>query len=455
MAGRTDKRYLLELCLQPDQPAQRARVPHLPRPAPVPPVIGERAETRALQALDTDACVKLAQDLVRVPSVTGNERAVQDLVALSLEEAGLGVDRFEADVSRLKAHPRFPGMEVERTEAVLVAGLLGQTGERSLILNGHVDVLPVRGRQAWHASPWSAHIQGGRLYGRGACDMKAGLAVGISAAAALKKSGLALRGRLIVQSVVGEEDGGIGTFAMADRGYRADAAFVLEPTRLRLIPAQAGALSFRLRIRGRSAHASVRYEGVSAIEKFELVEARLRQLERALNEQAHPLFAQYPIAYALSIGRVRAGSWSSTVPDELECEGRVGVPVGMASADVRRQFAAAIADAAQRDAWLGEHPPQLEWYGGQFDAVEVDPELPAFRALRAAHADEFGVAPELEGAPYGSDMRLLVHEAETPAILYGPGDIRQAHSTDEWIAVDDIIQAARVVTAAAARYLAA
>ena len=417
-------------------------------------MIGERVEVSALQALDTDACIRLAQDLVRVPSITGEERAVQDLVALMLEEAGLEVDRFEADIDRLKAHPRFPGMEVDRTEAVLVAGTLGQKGERSLILNGHVDVVPPGDRQAWHASPWSAHIQGGRLYGRGACDMKAGLAVGISAAAALKKSRLPLRDRLIVESVVGEEDGGIGTFAMAERGYRADAAYVLEPTRLRIIPAQAGALSFRLRIRGQSAHASVRYEGISAIDKFELVEARLRRLERSLNQEPHPLFRRYPIAYPLSIGRLRAGSWSSTVPDELECEGRVGVPVGMASAEVRSQFAAAIADVAQRDAWLVEHPPQLEWAGGQFDAVEVNAELPAFSALSAAHAEEFGVEPEPDGAPYGSDMRLLVHEAETPAILYGPGDIKQAHSTDEWIAVDEIVRAARVVTAAAARYLA-
>src|SRR5260370_37850301 len=127
----------------------------------------------------------------------------------------------------------------------------------------------------------------------------------------------------------------------------------------------------------------------------------------------------------------------------------------MASAEVRQEFAAALADAAQRDAWMSEHPPQLEWYGGQFDAVEVDPDLPAFAALRAAHAQEFDVPPELVGAPYGSDMRLLVHEAETPAILYGPGDIRQAHATDEWIAVDEIVQAARVVTVAAARNLPA
>ena len=418
-------------------------------------MIGEPAVRKAVEALDPAACVRLAQDLIRVPSVTGDERAVQDLVALMLEESGLEVDRFEADVDRLKAHPRFPGMEVEREAAVLVAGLLGQKGERSLILNGHVDVVPPGDRQAWHAPPWSAHIHAGRLYGRGACDMKAGVAIAIAAAAALKKSGLPLRGRLTVQSVVGEEDGGIGTFAMAERGYRADAAYVLEPTRLRLIPAQAGALSFRLRIRGRAAHASVRYDGVSAIEKFELVEARLRQLERSLNQQPHPLFRHFPIAYALSIGRMRAGSWSATVPDELECDGRLGVPVGMASSEARRQFIAALADAAQRDPWLTEQPPQVEWYGGQFDAVEVDPELPAFAALQAAHTDEFGVAPELDGAPYGSDMRLLVHEADTPAVLYGPGDIRQAHATDEWIAVDEIVQAARVVTAAAARYLAA
>jgi acetylornithine deacetylase len=416
-------------------------------------VIRERAESAALQALDTEACIRLAQELIRIPSITGDERAAQNRVAHALDQAGLEVDQFEADVNRLKAHPRFPGMEVERTEAVLVAGLLGQKGDHSLILNGHVDVVPVGDRQAWHSSPWSAHIHAGRLYGRGACDMKAGLAVGISAAAAVKRSGLLLRGRLIVQSVVGEEDGGIGTFAMAERGYRADAAYVLEPTRLRMIPAQAGALSFRLRIKGRSAHASVRYDGVSAIEKYEAVEARLRQLERSLNAQPHPLFARYPVAYPLSIGRLRSGSWASTVPDDLECEGRVGVPVGMASAEVRRQFTAALADLAQRDAWLAQHPPELDWFGGQFDAVEVDPDLPAFAALRSAHTDEFGVTPELDGAPYGSDMRLLVHEAETPAILYGPGDIHQAHATDEWIAVDEIVQAARVVTAAVARYL--
>jgi acetylornithine deacetylase len=399
--------------------------------------------------------LRLAQELVRIPSPTGEERAIQDRVGEALAEAGLEVDAFDADLPRLRLHPRFPGMEVERTQARLVVGTLGKKGERSLILNGHVDTVPVGDRQRWQASPWSGHIQAGRLFGRGACDMKAGIAVAVAAAAALRKSGMSLRGRLVVQSVVGEEDGGLGTFATIDRGYRADAAIILEPTRLRLIPAQAGALSFRLRVSGRAAHAAVRYEGISALEKFTLIEARLRQLEQQLNQSPHPLFAHYPIPFPLSIGRLRAGDWSATVPEHLEAEGRVGVPIGMASSAVRQRVSSAIADAARQDAWLADHPPQLDWFGGQFDAAEVDPDLPVLADLRRAHRDEFGVEPPLDGAPYGSDMRLFIHEAEMPAVLYGPGDIRQAHAIDEWVAVDEIARAARVVTATIARYLAA
>jgi acetylornithine deacetylase len=397
----------------------------------------------------------LAQELVRIPSVTGEEEAVHARIAEAIGEAGLEVDRFDADLQRLRSHPRFPGTEVERQKAHLVAGTLGARGGRALILNGHVDVVPPGDRQSWRASPWSGHVEAGRLYGRGACDMKAGVAVMIAAAGALARSRIPLRGRLILQSVVSEEDGGLGTFAMIDRGYRADAAIVLEPTRLRPIAVQAGALTFRLRIQGRSAHASVRYEGVSALEKFELVEARLRQLERELNSNVHPAFRQYPVAYALSIGKVRAGAWSATVPEALEAEGRVGVPVGMASSAVRRRLEQAVADAARQDAWMSEHPPQVEWSGGQFDAAEADLDHPAFKTLLDAHRREIGVEPQALGAPYGSDMRLFVNEAEMPALLYGPGDIRQAHAADEWVAVDEVARAARVVTLATANYLGA
>jgi acetylornithine deacetylase len=417
-------------------------------------VIKQKAAESALAALDLDGCVRLAQELIRIPSVTGEERSAQERAGEVLSEAGLEVDRFEPDVEQLRSQPRFPGMEVDRKEAVLVAGVLGPKGDRSLILNGHIDVVPPGERNAWHASPWSGHVQHGWLFGRGAADMKAGLAVGIASAAALKKSGLPMRGRLIVQSVVGEEDGGLGTFAMIQRGFRADAAIILEPTRLRLIPAQAGALSFRLRVSGEAAHASVRYEGVSALEKFQVVRERLMQLERTLNENPHPLFAHYPIPYALSIGMLRSGSWSAMVPDWLECEGRIGVPIGMASSKVRALLEEAVQETGRQDSWLHDHPPQVQWFGGQFDPAEVDPDLYAFHSLREAHRAEIGVEAELDGAPYGSDMRLFLHEAEMPAILYGPGDIRQAHHADEWISVEELKQAARIITAAVAGYLA-
>ncbi len=413
------------------------------------------AAAAALDALDIDRCIALTRELVRVPSTTGDERAVQSLVAAELEEAGLEVDRFEPDVAEIAAHPRFPGMEVARREAVLVAGVLGPTGGRSLILNGHVDVVPPGSPSAWRASPWSGAVVDGKLYGRGSCDMKAGVAIAISAARALKRSGAELAGRLIVQSVVGEEDGGLGAFAMALRGYAADAAYVLEPTRARLIPAQAGALSFRLRLVGRSAHAAVRYEGVSTIDKFDAVQVRLRELERTLNADRHPLFGDYAVPYPLSIGKISAGEWSSSVPDELLCEGRVGVPIGVSSDAVRGMLEGALSELGDRDPWLKHNPVQLSWFGGQFEAVEVEPSHEAFAALRVAHATEFGQQPELDGVPYGSDMRLLVHEADTPTILYGPGDIRRAHKPNEWIGVDEIAQGARVITCAVARYLAA
>ena len=284
--------------------------------------------------------------------------------------------------------------------------------------------------------------------------MKAGLAVAIAAAGALARSGEALRGRLLVQSVVGEEDGGLGTFAAIERGQRADAAIVLEPTRLRLIPAQAGALSFRLHVPGRAAHAAVRYRGVSALEKFELLHAALHHVEAELNRERHPLFARYEIPYPLSIGRLRAGEWSATVPDTLECEGRVGVPVGMPVEAVRARVERALADAAAADVWLREHPPRLEWVGGQFEPAEADVEGEPFRWLRAAHERELGAPVELDGAPYGSDMRLFVNRAGMPAVLYGPGDIDLAHQVDESIDLEEVRVAARVVTAAAAEYLA-
>jgi acetylornithine deacetylase len=197
--------------------------------------------------------------------------------------------------------------------------------------------------------------------------MKGGLCAALYAAKAIRDAGVRLRGRLYLQSVVGEEDGGTGTLAAVLRGYRAEGAVVVEPTEMIVAPAHAGALNFRVTVPGLAAHGAVREEGISAIENFFPLYRALLELERERNERAaDPLFARYRMPYPICVGTVRGGSWASSVPESLSFEGRYGVAVGEEAGAARAQLEAALARAADADPWLREHPPVLEWWGGQF-----------------------------------------------------------------------------------------
>src|SRR6185503_10928012 len=167
---------------------------------------------------------------------------------------------------------------------------------RSLIFNGHVDVVPAGDPANWRYPPWQGAIVDDRVYGRGAVDMKGGLCCALFAARALRDAGVRLKGKLIIESVIGEEDGGVGTLAAVLRGYTADGAVIIEPTELCLAPAQAGALNFRVTIPGLAAHGCVREEGVSAIEMFIPIHAALMALERDRNAGAKDaLYARYDL----------------------------------------------------------------------------------------------------------------------------------------------------------------
>src|SRR5205085_7998755 len=197
-----------------------------------------------------------------------------------------------------------------------------------------------------------------QLYGRGACDMKGGLAAGIHALHAIVRSGVDLHGRVAIVPVIGEEDGGCGTLAALDHGIRADACVIAEPTELTVVPATAGALSFRVRVRGLAAHGAIREEGVSAIEQLPTIQHALRTLERTRNERSpDPLFSWLNTPFAICAGRVRGGDWASSEADWLELEGRFGVAPGEDLASARAELEDAIAVAARDDAWLADHPP--------------------------------------------------------------------------------------------------
>jgi acetylornithine deacetylase len=437
-----------------------------------------RAERGVLEALDVDGLVALLRELIAIPSLDGCETPAQQRVAEWIAAAGLESDVWPIDLEELAAHPDWCH-EVDRDEAVGVVGWVGEPADRGatgpargrdLLLNGHIDVVPVGDEAAWTTPPWDPVVRDGRVYGRGAVDMKGGLCCALFAAKAVHDAGVRLRGRLSVASVVGEEDGGTGTLAAILRGHTADGAVVVEPTRLSVIPAQAGSLMFRLIVHGLAAHGCVREEGVNAVEKFVPLLAALRRLEAqrcgvaveapagegpgaaVAGDPRSPLFAGYRLPWPIEVGTVHAGDWASSVPDTLVAEGRYGVAVGEDVSAARRVFEEAVAATAAADPWLEEHPPEVEWWGGRFDPAVTRLDDPIVTTLTAAARDVTGAPPVVEGVTYGADMRLLVNAGRIPTVLFGPGDVRVAHMPDEHVPVAELEAAAQALILTAVRF---
>ena len=400
----------------------------------------------AVQARREDA-VSLLQELVRIPSVTGEEGAVGAVVGRAFSERGLEVDTWEATREETEPYRDHVGEQGSYEDRPNVAGARRGTGDgRSILLSAHTDTVDPGDPAAWKGDPLSGDLEGDLLYGRGSCDMKGGLVTHLIALDALSDLGLGLRGDVTVAATVGEENGGLGALSTVLRGYRADAAIITEPTRLALVPAQGGSLIFRLKIPGRSAHAAVRDEGVSALEKFVPIFENLRELEQERNGVlSHPLYDSVRNKVPINIGVVRAGNWASTVPESLVAEGRVGLIPGEEVDPFKDLVAERIATVAQRDPWLREHPPELEWFGGQFAPAEVEPDAPICEAVSEAHERVTGGAPTIEGVPYGADMRLFIHFGGIPCVMYGAGDVNVAHAPDEHISITELLTATSTV----------
>lgn len=406
--------------------------------------------------IDPETLVGDLERMLAMPSIGGtdDEVRVQEHAGLALERAGLTVDSWAIDVPALLADPDFPGQEVDRTRALGVLGVFrGTGGGRTLLIDAHTDVVPPGDLGAWSGDPFAPRREtiDGRpsIVGRGACDMKAGAVAALAAVQAVRASGIALRGDVVFAPVCGEEDGGLGTYALLGeldrRGLRPDMCIVPEPTSMDMVPANGGALTFRLRIHGHATHASRRTEGVSAIEKLAPIMSALRELETERNRDVDPLMRRWPIAYPISIGTVSAGDWASTVPDLLTAEGRYGVALGETVEDARAALEAAIAEACGRDAWLRDHPVEVQWWGGQFAPGRSEDTVGLLPMLAAIHEELTGSTPETYGGPYGSDLRLLHGIAGIPTVQYGPGDAKAAHAPDEYVAIDEMVLCARAI----------
>ena len=415
-------------------------------------------ERQAVEAVDGGWMTEALTQLVRVPSVTGDEGAVQDLMAELLAQAGARVERLEPDPVAAREDPDWPGAEMPRERLPIVLGRLGPAGGRRVVLVGHVDVVPVGDRASWTHDPWGAERDGDRLYGRGAVDMKGGVASILGALRALVDAGLTERlgGEILVASVPSEEDGGQGMLAAIRAGVTGDIAVITEPTDLEIVIAHAGAITFRLTVPGRAAHASVRREGVSALANLQTLIRALEADEAARNSaETEPLMTAHGLPYATIIGKVSGGEWASTVIDRIEAEGRYGVKLGQTWRDAERDLLRCIDDANASDPFLRDHPATVELVGGKFSSSQVPADHPLPVGLATVARAVLGREPPMTGEPYGADMRLLVNEGRTPTVIFGPGDKRVAHSADEWVSVDDVAACARTLAAWLVRELVA
>jgi len=366
--------------------------------------------------------LSLIQDaaaLVQTPSVTGGERAAME--RLGEIAAGLGLDPQlrEHDVGALRAHPSYPGEEADRDELVgLTVTRPGPPGAPRLCLNGHLDVV-APGTEKWRLGPWSGAVEDGFLHGRGSVDMKGAVVAALHALAAAKVPGC----EVVLMAVSSEEDGGLGTFAALEADDRFDACLIPEPTGFDVVCAQAGALTFSGEVRGRGAHAALRLEGESAIDAYMEVHRALAEHEAAVNaDVANPLLAELDLPYPISVGRLQAGEWSSSVPDRATFERRLGVRVGESLDDAAAGLRAALADL----------PVELRFDGARFASGETPVDHPFTQLVLGAFP---GARPV--GVPYGADMRLFC-ERGIPCVMVGTPGLERAHAVDERVAVKDL-----------------
>jgi acetylornithine deacetylase len=404
----------------------------------------------AIDLLDAAAVAATASELVRVPSVTGDERAVLERAADLARGLGLEARLVEHDLAAVRAAPGWPGEEAPREELLTLrvrppgasaGGGAGALGGPRLAFCAHLDVVEV-GSEPWsHGGPWSGAIADGRVWGRGSADMKGGAAAALHALAVVPGANAEL---VLVSS---EEDGGVGAFAALLEDSRFDACVIPEPTGFDVVCAQAGALTFTGVVHGRAAHAAERLHGVSAIDRYMSIHAALAALEASLNAGVvHPLMAALPLPYPLVVGQLRAGEWSSSVPDRLVFEGRAPVRVGEPVAAARAAVEGAVADAVARlDDGL---PVELEWTGGQFASAQTAHDHPLTRLALEATSAEIGRPARVAGVPWGADMRLWC-AAGVPAVMVGTRGIELAHAVDERVEVEDLGALARILTAIA------
>ena len=382
--------------------------------------------------------VAFVEELVRHPSLRGAERSAQEAMAQALDARGYRVDTLALDVDAIREHPGFSPVTVDYADAVSVIGTHEPrvTRGRSLILNGHMDVVPEGPHDRWTSPPYEPRRDGDWLYGRGSGDMKAGLAANLFALDALRRIGLQPAARVHVQSVVEEECTGNGALHCLVAGYTADAAVIPEPEDEKLVRANVGVLWFTVEVRGQPVHVREAGAGTNAIEAMPRVVAALRELEARWNAEkdAYPYLRDEAHPINFNVGRIEGGDWASSVPAWCRIDCRIAIYPGDDPAVRARELETHLAAALADDPVLGNAPPALEWNGFFARGYVLEEGSEAEATLARAHERASGRALESLVTPGYLDARVFVIYAGMPCLVYGPLS-ENIHGYDERVSL--------------------
>ena len=401
-----------------------------------------------VDSMSNDVIIFL-QQLIAYPSVTGSEGEIQKFIAEKMADLGLAVDVFEPDWEALKKHPAYvPVSRGYEGRPNVVATLEGNSSGRSLLLNGHVDVIPAGAKEAWEHEPWSGDLADGRIYGRGTSDMKAGVAAMTMAVEAVVRSGVKLAGDVILEYVVDEELSGNGTLDCVMRGYKADAGICCETSSMKVQPASIGRIWFEITVRGKAAGIQRQWEGVNGIEKAYPVLRAVAEFEKLrMSRLSHPLYPNIKGAIPCMVGAFEAGSYNSAFPDTALLKGSLATVPGEDSDAVKAEFKSFVRESVASDPWLAEHPPEIVFTGYFAVPSEIPVDSPIVQTVARKFRELTGQEPEISGREGAADIRFLNLPGQTPTVIFGPGKTEQMHANNEWVLVDDVIMATKILAA--------
>jgi len=424
--------------------------------------------------------VDLLAALVKIPSMTGEEGKAQDFVAKQYRDMKLDVEVWEPDVEELFAKfpevaqypshwehdlvlpyhdlPTYEDLLKSEMRDILnyrnrpnVVGIWkGTGGGRSLILNSHIDTVPVEPRDAWTHDPFGAEIINGTMYGRGTSDNKGGIIAAIAAVRCLRELGITMKGDVILESVVNEEHAGNGTLACIAKGFAADAAITLEPSENKARLGGYGGVYWGVNLTGRVLHTKGRWDGsvqkgISAIEKLPNIIASLLELESHENKKPVSDFYAGKMPFSMNIGRVWGGSYDTA--SAASCSLRGSIYFGPDIGSVKRVMDSVtqyVRKAAEKDLWLREHPPEALFYHHD-DAYWVSPESEIVKTVLESGERALGRKVEIMAGIGANDSRHLVNQAKIPAVVFGPGGLDQSHTLDESIQIENLISNVKAV----------